>query len=290
MDTASELPDRTIGVVDVNGWTRQDVEEIGARDKVWLRAGDDTAEESWLFKQGRPRGLPESGSDLWAEVLAAKVASLAHLPAAQVRFAELNGVRGVISRGIGSPMEHGNELLSARITGYERDTRGPVPGYTLDSIADVLSPFRGSEEGLTAFESFAGYLAFDALVGNTDRHHENWAVISTTRALAPTYDHGASLGFNVPPRRRADVHRVADRARSRHFSGRPTLVDLAALAFDRLSATAANLWISRIDDLDLDALQSHVDAVPELWMSEGARTFVLQLVAENRRRLLCLLS
>ncbi|MHB1163969.1 MAG: hypothetical protein ACYC3K_01885 [Candidatus Nanopelagicales bacterium] len=70
---------------------------------------------------------------------------------------------------------------------------------------------------MTAIESFAGCLAFDALIGNTDRHHENWAVIRTSGLLAPAYDHAASLGFDVPERRRTDPSAEAARARARHF-------------------------------------------------------------------------
>jgi hypothetical protein len=32
-------------------------------------------------------------------------------------------------------------------------------------------------EGMAAYEMFIGYLLFDAMVGNTDRHRENWGVI-----------------------------------------------------------------------------------------------------------------
>jgi hypothetical protein len=49
---------------------------------------------------------------------------------------------------------------------------------------------------------FPGYLMLDALIGNTDRHHENWgarvlAGLGNGRrmaVLAPTYDHASSEG------------------------------------------------------------------------------------------------
>lgn len=239
------LPSGLGRVVDVSGWSRQEVEEIGARDKVWLRQADASLGASWLFKRGRNSGLPELGADLWAELLAAVAARLMQVPAPEVRLADLRGVRGAISRRIDLPMAHGNELLATDISGYERNARGPVAGYDLGSIEAVLLGFTGSEEGLSAFESFAGYLVFDALIANTDRHHENWAVISAIRALAPSYDHGASLGFNVPPSRRADVANTAARARSRHFAGKPTLVELAAQALDRVKPEVRALWLGR---------------------------------------------
>ena len=95
----------------------------------------------------------------------------------------------MISRRIEGDLAHGNELLAARNPNYPVAEKGPVLGYDLDAIEAVLRPYGGSEFGLGAFESFAGYLTFDALIGNTDRHHENWAVIRNDHCLAPTYDH-----------------------------------------------------------------------------------------------------
>ena len=51
-----------------------------------------------------------------------------------------------------------------------------------------------------AFDAFAGYLLFDALIAHGDRHDRNWAVIvpppgaRETEALCPSFDHAASLG------------------------------------------------------------------------------------------------
>jgi hypothetical protein len=69
----------------------------------------------------------------------------------------------------------------------------------------------------SANDIFAGYLMLDALVGNTDRHHENWAVVlSMPRSmedaaangrrveLAPTFDHASCLGFNLRDEERID--------------------------------------------------------------------------------------
>jgi serine/threonine protein kinase HipA of HipAB toxin-antitoxin module len=46
---------------------------------------------------------------------------------------------------------------------------------------------------------FVGYLLLDALIGNQDRHHENWGLIKAPGAglsLSPTFDHASSLGRN----------------------------------------------------------------------------------------------
>jgi hypothetical protein len=51
-----------------------------------------------------------------------------------------------------------------------------------------------------AKEQMAEYLVLDAIIGNTDRHHENWGILRKKTAsgwmgfLAPTFDHASSLG------------------------------------------------------------------------------------------------
>jgi hypothetical protein len=51
----------------------------------------------------------------------------------------------------------------------------------------------------------AGFVTLDALILNTDRHHENWGLIRTVspegkvkHRVAPSFDHASSLGRNEP--------------------------------------------------------------------------------------------
>lgn len=82
----------------------------------------------------------------------------------------------------------------------------------------------------------------DALIGNTDRHQENWGVIEAgRRRLSPTFDHASSLGFLLDDSARVerlttadrdrDVSAYAERARSK-FEGGPHPCDAAALALE----------------------------------------------------------
>lgn len=273
-------------LVNASTWTEADEVPLGARDKIWLRETADPGSTQWLFKLGRGTGrLPEVGADLWAELLAARVAELVGVPAAETRLGMRNGERGVLSRRLGVDLDHGNVLLAARNPGYRIDKLGAVDGYNLDAVADALDGYRGSEQGLSAFESFAGYLAFDALIGNTDRHHENWAVIADSGSLAPTYDHGASLGFNVPLARRLNPQRVARLGRARHFPGSPGLVELAHEVLGMVDRPVRDLWMKRFRGLDLGQLSVIIAGVPDDWMSVGARTFVMEFVTANHRRL-----
>jgi hypothetical protein len=68
-------------------------------------------------------------------------------------------------------------------------------------------------------------LIFDALIGNTDRHPENWGFLrtwqegGTSMGLAPLYDNGTSLGYNI---RDAKLNQAWDEARVNTFILRGT--------------------------------------------------------------------
>lgn len=266
-------------------------EYLGARIKKWLTDPSDGT--TWLWKETRAGGLPQPGADLWAEVVAAEVARLLDIPAARVRFATRGTVRGVISARIAEDLVHGNELLFRRNPTYDVQRRGAVAGYDLNRIREALEAYSGypGQALSCAFNAFVALLTFDAVIANTDRHHENWAIIESTRRLSPSYDHGASLGFNVPlvpdvELTKEKVLSVARKARSRHFPGKPALVDLARDALECIPVIEKEYILSRVGSLPLNDLARFVSAVPRDWMSEVAGTFVLGLVSENIRRLL----
>jgi len=277
----------TLDVIEVSSWIADQDEDLGARDKMWLVTPFDSQGSHALWKEGRPGGkIAEAGADLWAERIAAEIAPLMGIRAARVDFAVRNEVRGIISWRVGRVLRHGNELLSGLHPEYKGASKGPVAGYDLESIRTVLGPYQGWFSGLSAFDCFAGLLVFDALISNSDRHHENWAIMEDRATLAPSYDHGASLGFNTSHRLQWDAEAFAGRGESRHFPNRPTFVALARSALEMVSPDVGSRWLDGVDGVHNDNVQRVVDSVPATWMSDDARTFVVQLVSENRRRLL----
>lgn len=228
------------------------------------------------------------------------------MPAAHVDLARRNGDAGVLCRRINDPnrvdLVHGNELLSGREPRYDRDLKREHPLYTVEAVRDGLAgtqapPDSGSAERLTGFGVWAGYLIFDAWTANTDRHHENWAVLLDQRdrraRLSPSFDHGSSLGFNVPAPRLAELasdpvrlRRWCGKGRSSHFAGRPTLVDVAAEALVEAGSEARAHWLSNLAGLRTGDWNRIIGRIPDARMSVEARRFVSAVLDVNRRRLL----
>ncbi len=288
--------------IDVTDWQAGGIEQLGTKPKYWLVDPDSTL---WLFKEvtSNPRadGSTYDKGDDWSERVAGAVAQELGLPSAQVELAVVRHgaveVRGVISRmvlGDSQSLIHGNELLAEiGVVGQSPRDRA---GYTLGSVQKVLSAVEApvDRDDLSAWEWFVGYLVLDALIGNTDRHQENWAVIGDGgRRLAPTFDHASCLGFllddeerldRLSPRdRNRDVARFAARGRSK-FEGGPHPVEVAVDALGRCSEAARRRWVeaatglSSIDDL--------VAMIPTHRASEPARAFAAELFVVNRSRLL----
>ena len=84
------------------------------------------------------------------------------------------------------------------------------------------------------FEHMASYVLLDGLVGNTDRHHENWMIAYVHHCgdmwieIMPSYDHASSLGRELTDEKRQHilnsdgVHRYLNAGRGAVYVGPQT--------------------------------------------------------------------
>lgn len=232
------------------------------------------------------------------------LATLLEMPTASILPAQWGGRRGILSRSVlhhgGERLDHGNSVLSARFADYDQSRTGENPGYTVAAVKEALEGVGPPVEvkwpsSFTAYDVWAGYLLLDAWVAGRDRHHENWAVILSgeDRRLAPSFDHGSALAFQERDARQAWIlndeerfSRWLNRGTSRHFRGKPHLVDLALQALSLASPVARSHWFEKLSTCSEDSVQSLLYEVPDHIMSETSRIFAVRLLEETRRRLL----
>jgi hypothetical protein len=287
-------------VIDVSSVARDLVETMGTKRKFWFTRTDDTR---WLFKYSRPQT-----GEHWSEKVAAEIGAQLGIPVARVELAMCDGLPGACSQSFlsdESALVHGNELLQEVDQTYPVTQLRGVSKHTVDAVLEQLSnvdPPIGSPSTLSAADCFVGYLLLDALIGNGDRHHENWAVIHDTasRRLAPSYDHASSLGRELLDEARvirlggADRDRTLDRYAARAtsaFYARPAdakpLSPIDAFrAGARLRSEASAFWLARLADLGQDTIENIVYAVPAELITDLARRFALAVTAWSRPRLL----
>lgn len=297
--------------VDVNSWEVDRDETSGVEEKVWLLEPGTNPPAPWLFKSVTADAELVCGEDL-AEKAAAQFGVRLGVPCARVELARRGGRRGSLSASLCPPryqmqLQHGALLLQDRdAPGYVTGRVPGRPGHTLENIRLVLDgalpppgcsfPFQA-----TAFDIFAGFTVFDALIANRDRHDENWAVLLPIAGEGPTrlcgsYDHANSLGYNLNDKKRLMylqrdggvlgwcLKGTAFRYEHRPGKAPPTLVEMAVRALALASPEAREYWPDILDDLVEDEIRGIVARLPEL--SEAARTFTTEVVLVNRKRLL----
>ena len=185
-------------------WVLDD-EVMGTKSKFWYR--DSGVDVEWLFKYPQ-----ENTGQHWAEKIAAEAANLLRIPHGRVELAEFEEKRGSVTEsfvGEGWELRHGNEILVIMDSDYDPDQRFRQSRHTLDNIWSALDRIHSRVESAhRAKLQFADYLVLDALIGNTDRHHENWGYLvprvedGIQGSLAPSFDHASSLGRELLDERR----------------------------------------------------------------------------------------
>ena len=296
-------------VIDVAAWPVVSQETGGAVPKDWLSppqyAATENREQWWLYKPVKRgiRKLAGGGQvtyrryDDKVEHIASALARLIDLPAADIALAT-NGVdHGIISRNVapnGWSMDGGDVFLS-EFPGYLSCQQDPKPtdriGHNLRNIETLLSGMTGPPgpcEMWRAFEVFAGYLCFDAWIGNTDRHAMNWGVLQRggESKLAPSFDHGSALASGIPDQDLAQktVENFASGGTAYRFEGgrKISLGQFARAAVDAASGRAKD-WLDRIAAVQERHVAEVVAGVPGL--SDQRRTFLEDVLQERRRRL-----
>ena len=304
--------------IDVSAWEIIRTETSGSSTVEWLEEPGTGRE--WLHKDiCVPRNKIPQGED-WAEVVTTQVAKLLMVPCAETQLCIRNGTRGSLSLSVtprGMALHNGMVALQdAKAPGYIPHVEGQPavdpqrpdvkrPGHTLDNIRMVLARVKPPDTfagpgGCNGFDVFAGYLVLDALVANQDRHEQNWAILRSELLgepdrLAPSYDHGGTLGYNLRDAARKkhldDPKGLATWAgkgkahRFEHTRHAPSLVDCAASALAMSSPTAASWWRQCLRRLDLAPLQSELESADIQGMSEAAVTFAVRLLDHNLGRL-----
>ncbi len=197
----------TYNILQIPGDARDDTEQLGSKPKFWVYLDG----QRWLFKEARPG----TGED-WAEKAGAELAKELCIPAAIVELAECEGRRGCMSLNFidvdaGEALVHGNELLSGSAKNYDVAKTFRQSDHTIASIRRAIARILPPVLAEAALKHLASYLVLDALIGNTDRHHENWGLkllieldpITARVSVAPSFDHASSLGREFQDSKRA---------------------------------------------------------------------------------------
>lgn len=284
-------------------------EQLGTKYKFWFQ---DERGRRCLFKEGRP-GTGEN----WAEKVCCEICALLDIPHSQYELAVWTHHKGVVTPSFvpeGGRLIFGNELLARFERDYHGERRVRARKHILSRVLAVMvrgegivqmpDGYRPPPEIRNVAGLFLGYLMLDALVGNQDRHDENWGLILLPDGritLAPTFDHASSLGRNERDEDRIErlttkdqgrsVEHYVSRARSALYGrvGERPLTTLEAFAETvRLLELRAEkgYWLSRLAAIRLADFRVILDNTPSTEISDPAKDFAFRMLAINRERLL----
>ena len=279
------------------------IESMGSKEKFWFRfPEEEDSGPDWLFKFPRP-----NTGEHWAEKIAAEVAAALGISHAIVELAVSHNVRGSISRSFLRSNEwliHGNECLSDlawsysfldwRVRPYDSRKRYGQSQHTLDTIFEAMEDYRWDKSG------FAEYIILDGIIGNTDRHHENWGWVMDSKdpewlQLAPSFDHASSLGRELSDERRerlliqGQAGSYSERAPGAIYwseEGRqgPAPLQLVRLAVNEYPEVFLPC-LSKLSNLTEENILDIVNRIPEDWMTDLQRKFAVELMKYNLAQL-----
>ncbi len=280
-------------------------ETMGSKSKFWFKHPE---LGRCLYKQIRPN----TGED-WAEKIAEQLCELLGLPHAYYELAETwEGNYGTVSRNFipqGGTLIHGNEILTPLVPNYPTYETYKASQHTIDIVLSAiesnqvqLPPDWTTPEGIkTAKDLFIGYILLDALIGNGDRHHENWGFVQRREInlpdilyLSPTYDHASCLGreFLDAKRKVRSVESYAKKCFSAFYRD---VNDKKPLKTFELFKELANrypsiteVWLNRLASISKENINFILQAIPRKRISPIAAKFAQDILEFNQNRLLSL--
>ena len=274
-------------------------EDMGTKKKVWYHEpGNKT---KWLFKHPRP-----NTGEHWAEKIAAEVASGIGVNHAKVELAEFQDTRGSVTESFargGRILWHGNQILEIAIGGYSLEKEFRSSQHTLENILKVMKNFFVKPEtARRAEQTIAEYMVLDALIGNTDRHHENWGILAQRKSndwgmfVAPSFDHASSLGRELLDKRRnqyLEENRIGDYVEkgrgaiywTENEHRAPSPLELVRRATHKYPEFFHSIGM-KLAKIDEHIFEQRVNQIPSDWMSQSERKFAIALMRYNYAQLL----
>ena len=255
------------GVVD-KGW--YEVPKLGRS----LKLGDD------LFNQ------------VWKEKIASELATSIGIPTATYEFGELtDGQKVILSPSYLHPnwAERSGKLC---LTDDNQNL------YTIENVLNTIDTLNLELPDInlppnikSSSDLFTGYLLFDYLIANGDRHSKNWGIqidlISGRSELLPLYDCGFSMRFANSRNQGAEYLRWYTEDLETAFVSEtnfPIQMRTIAKKLRQIKPDAVRAWGERIKAIDREFIVELFARIPAGWIKESQIIPAIELIDFNRQQ------
>ena len=307
----------------------------GSRTKFWVRVHGEA--RSWLMKFPRL-----NTGEHWAEKIAAEIGNLIGVDCARVELARCEGQEVLLSRNdirsegywqtcqhrlaticesfLPTAQElndtpdrevqvfHGAEFLQMFIETYDTNLRFGQREHSVKNIVSAMAGVMGAGTSNPMplwdyeLEELASYALLDGLIGNTDRHHENWMIAFIINEgdmrweVLPSFDHASSLGRELTDDRRRNILESGGMLNYVYRGNGGVFVDsnrqhgITPLRLAKLMCrwrpAFTRATCARIAEITDSQIWDIIDKVPPEFMSDIAKEFAHKSIIVRRAELL----
>lgn len=177
-----------VTITDISDWIERPLNTEGTRNKSVLISPYQGGE--YYFKTSMMKGKKNYPFEFWSEVVASKVGKALGFNVADYNVGILREDDGTLTVGalVASVHDDSENLVSGYnlVVQYYPQFHQPEiykNKHSLELIRKTLS-YHGLD---SSFNGMLECMVFDAIIGNTDRHSENWAFIRT-KEYGAAYD------------------------------------------------------------------------------------------------------
>lgn len=169
----------------------------GTRNKCVISNPED--DSIYFFKTSMLKEGKDYKPEFWSEIISSEVGRLLGFNVLEYNIAKHGNEIGCISKSMNTEEEcltEGVGILTGYDNTYDPENKSSYSTYTFHFIKSAIESFNLDEH----VENIIKTIIFDSLIGNSDRHQENWGFITPYKEAELTGEEANHVFFKLKDR------------------------------------------------------------------------------------------